>query len=284
MDDKQLHRIRKRFPTYRSGKSTLISDGLEKFYRKVKEKCFGCDCSIFNDAIEYYRWKKINISREEALKIAKNKAGYKEDWLYKPRISPKDFIEFYSETDFYIFRGPYFHRFGGYRWMGRLVDHIPNPKILGYGCGSAVVTEYLLQKYPNYHFTVADIPSLTLDFVRWKKKKYNYPYEILEIGEGRGGIPLTGRYDLIICRDVLEHTPNPLEIVDKFIRHTSPGGVLCIDFFYAEKNSPGYGGDHLPIALSQREQVKKLLNEKTIVLKPIGDTDDYDGLYVLPDK
>ena len=52
--------------------------------------------------------------------------------------------------------------------------------------------------------------------MKWKKDYYKYQYEILEIGKGKEGIPLEKNYDLIICQDVLEHTPNPLEIVESF--------------------------------------------------------------------
>ena len=282
MDDKTLQNISNKFSTYKSGKSTVWLDNSERLHKRIREKLFGIDLSIFDDTIEFCKEVcNSHRSREQALQIAKDKAAHKKLWFIRERTSDKDYMHFYSESHFYIFRQPYSHRFGGFRWFVRLVDHIDNSHVLEYGCGSAILTEYLIRHFPNCEYTVADIPSATLDFIRWKKDKYDCQYEILEIGEGREGIPLERNYDLIICRDVLEHTPNPLEITEELIRHSNPGAVLCIDFLAAGKDV--YVGENLSQALEQREGVKKLLSEQTICLKAIGDTmGDHDGLYVKP--
>lgn len=137
-----------------------------------------------------------------------------------------------------------------------------------------MLTEWFIEKYPNMNYSVADIPSTTLDFVKWKKSKFNYNYTILEIGPGKKGIPLRKNYDLIICRDVLEHTPNPLDIVYSFVNHLSSGGVLVIDFL----NAPG--GENLEMAINQREPVKSFLKKHLIALKPIDEPRGNNGLYV----
>lgn len=186
-------------------------------------------------------------------------------------------MDFYKDMDIYPFRQPYIKRFGGFHWYRNLVLHKKNPKILEYGCGSAILTEYLVKLYPSLKFSVADIPSFTLDFVKWKKKTYQFNYEIKTIGIGKEGIPLSDSYDLIICQDVLEHTPNPLEIVEKFIEVLSPTGVLVIDFLDA------VGGENLEEAVKQRDSVKNLLNSSLIPLKAIDINGTNDGLYVKPE-
>ena len=139
---------------------------------------------------------------------------------------------------------------------------------------SAVLTEWLAQRFPHCRYTVADIPSTTLEFVTWKQAHFNPAYRILTIGPGKEGIPLDERYDLIICQDVLEHTPNPLEIVSSFIEHLSVGGVLVMDFL----NAPG--GENLQAAVEQREAVKQVLSQRLIALKAIDVPARSDGLYV----
>lgn len=218
------------------GRSKCLSDVLEFSLSHVRERIFGIDYSIFDKTIRYYsEVKGVQVSKEEALLRALNKAQHKQAWFNSDRNTLEDKMHFYLEVDVYPFRQPYIKRHPGFRWYRNLVKHLRLPSILEYGCGSAVLTEYLISKYPawNVSYTVADIPSVTLDFVKWKKVTYGYPYEILTIGMGKEGIPLVNTYDLIICQDVLEHTPNPLDIVTSFVEHLSPGGVLVVDFIDA---------------------------------------------------
>jgi len=267
---KTLMKIRKAY-----GRKSNFLDILEYSFKKLREGIVGVDKKIFDKTILYfYEQKGKIINSMDALKIAQNKEAHKQAWFLKKRSSPEDYIKFYKEVEVYPFRQPYNHRLGGFRWYRYLVRHIHQPKILEYGCGSAVLTEYLLSKFPECKYTVADIPSVTLDFVKWKKKKFKYPYKILEIGIGKEGIPLEGLYDLIICTNVLEHTPNPLQIVISFVMHLSPSGVLVIDFV----NDPG--GENLWEAYYQREKVKSFLKRNLISLKAIDEPKEVWGLYV----
>jgi 2-polyprenyl-3-methyl-5-hydroxy-6-metoxy-1,4-benzoquinol methylase len=252
-----------------------LADVLETRYKRLREKCRGIDTRIFDKTIRYYQETRgQTVSPAEALQRALNKERHKQAWFTRDRHNVQEIMAFYQEIDVYPFRQPYVHRLRPYRWYIRLVDHIPQPSILEYGCGSAVLTEKLLATLPQCTYTVADIPSVTLEFVRWKKTAYKYPYHILTIGPGQAGIPLRQPYDLIICQDVLEHTPNPLDIVTAFVQHLSPGGVLVIDFI----NAPG--GENLALAVAQREAVKCYLKAHLIVLKAIDEPGGNNGLYV----
>ncbi len=252
-----------------------LKDRLETLMRKTRERFVGVNTGIFDHTIRYYQETKgAAISRREALGRALDKKRHKDMWFQRERNSIEDIRQFYQEADVYPFRQPFNKRLGGYRWYLRLVEHIPQPSILEYGCGSAILTEYLLTRFPRARFTVADIPSTTLEFVKWKKQTLGLPYEILTIGTGADGIPLRGSYDLIVCQDVLEHTPNPFEIVSAFVEHLSVGGVLVLDFM----NAPG--GENLSAAVEQRESVKELLRTCLHPLKAIDDGGGNNGLYI----
>jgi 2-polyprenyl-3-methyl-5-hydroxy-6-metoxy-1,4-benzoquinol methylase len=252
-----------------------LTDRLETLMRKTRERFVGVNTGIFDHTIRYYQETKgTAISRREALGRALDKKRHKDMWFQRERNSIEDIRQFYQEADVYPFRQPFNKRLGGYRWYLRLVQHIPQPSILEYGCGSAILTEYLLARFPQARFTVADIPSTTLEFVKWKKRTLGLPYEILTIGMGAGGIPLRGSYDLIVCQDVLEHTPNPFEIISAFIEHLSVGGVLVLDFM----NAPG--GENLSAAVEQRESVKELLRTRLHPLKAIDESGGNNGLYI----
>lgn len=252
-----------------------LADRFETAYRSARERLLGVDKRIFDHTIRYYHEAKgVTMTREEALQRALDKQRHKDLWFRRDRGSIDEIRQFYQEADVYPFRQPFNKRRGGYRWYLDLVQHVPRPSILEYGCGSAILTEYLLHHRPDARFSVADIPSTTLEFVKWKQRTLRMPYQILTIGEGPDGIPLRADYDLIICQDVLEHTPNPLEIVTAFADHLTEGGVLILDFL----NAPG--GENLTAAVEQREAVKDLLRTRLRALKAIDDDGGNNGLYV----
>jgi 2-polyprenyl-3-methyl-5-hydroxy-6-metoxy-1,4-benzoquinol methylase len=269
MDTKILHAIKAVY------QHKTFADSMEQRYKRRREKLFGVNRSIFAKTILYYRdTQGKHISPAAALAFALDKNAHKEAWFTQPRNTVDNIMHFYQEVHIYPFRQPYLKRFGGFRWYGHLVKHCNQPRILEYGCGSAVLTEYLQQKFPHYQYTVADIPSVTLDFVKWKQKKFGYDYTILTIGPHKEGIPLRTPYDLIICQDVLEHTPNPLDIVTAFATYLAPGGVLVVDFI----NAPG--GENLPLAVAQRNAVKDYLKEHLLAVKLIDEPGGNNGLYV----
>jgi len=255
-------------------KRSNLADVAEYCLRRGRERILGVDLSIFDKTIEFYaEVYGQQITRREALSRALDKAQLKDAWFRSPRDSVESKMRFYEEIHHYPFVQPYIYRLGGYRWYGNMVKHLNCPSILEYGCGSAVLTEYLVGKFPHATFTVADIPSVTLEFVKWKKQKLGLPYIVLTIGSGSAGIPLVDLYDLIICEDVLEHTPNPLEIVQAFARHLNPGGVLVVNFLV------GRGGYNLLEAADQRDSVKEFLAESLVPLKAIDVPHGNEGLY-----
>ncbi len=163
-----------------------FADRAEVLLGSVKEKICGVDYSVFDKTIAYYKdVKQCNISYKEALHKALDKNAHKQLWFEKSRDSIDDIMIFYQEAEIYPFRQPYLKRFGGFRWYVRLADHIKNPSVLEYGCGSAALTEWLAEKFPICKYTVADIPSTTLEFVKWKKETFGYNYNILTIGSGK---------------------------------------------------------------------------------------------------
>lgn len=243
----------------------------------MREKMLGVDGSVFDPTRLYF--KDVlgeTVTREEALTRAQNKKAHKDAWYVRQRESADDVLAFYQEDDFYLFRHPFNRRFGGLRWYMSLVKDVSEPRILEYGCGCASLTEWLRQRYPHAKYTVADIPSKTLDFVRWRNCRLGTAVDILEIGPGRSGIPLVGEFDLIICEDVLEHTLNPIEIASALVKHLAPCGILVTNFI----DEPG--GENLDTAIQQRDEVKSLLASELEPIKAIDRPRGNNGLYRKP--
>ncbi len=213
----------------------------------------------------------LDISLQEALKIAVyGKEDFKELWFKKERKSEEEYRNFYSESNFYICRLLWAHR--RHSWYEVLLFQNEGDKILKYGAGVRPVAKWLLEKRKNVDITLADIPSSTWKFVKWYfKDKVKY----IEIGLGKDGLPLKEKYNIIICYDVLEHTINPLEIVQHLYEHLADQGKLFINFINA------CGGYNLEEASKQRNEVISFLNNKLCGIKKLEINKNIGrGLYI----
>ncbi len=132
--------------------------------------------------------------------------------------------------------------------------------VLEYGCGIAPIT-YSAIKYGAFHrkdFTIADIPTFTHHFAKWRM--YNEknvhamdlaPYQMSDLKQG---------YDLIFLMTVLEHLPNPVEVLMHLHKNMSAKGVLILDFVLGE----GKGLDTKQ-AIMDREKIVRFLEDNFIL-------------------
>ena len=211
------------------------------------------------------------LSAEETLVRAQAKAAHKQAWFSRPRNIEADYRAFYQEEDWYIFRQPWRYRLYSWHFISKMLP--PHGRMVEYGCGAACLTEWMSRRYPHYQYTVADIPSTSLEFVRFRLRDRKN-VTIKTIGMGKEGLPLTDQYHLIICVDVLEHTFNPEEICEHLCDHLLPGGLLYIDFL-----GSGWGGENLEEARQKRPTALEILCKRLRPLKAINEDDTVWGFY-----
>lgn len=121
-------------------------------------------------------------------------------------------------------------------------------EILEYGCGFAPIATSLFHYQPNkFIITIADIPNFPFHYAKWKLK----PFGIKTIDINPGSLPSLEKYDVIFLITVLEHLPNPLEIIKHLTHHLKHGGLLIFD--YIESEAEGL-------------DTKKSLEERNLVL------------------
>ncbi len=103
-----------------------------------------------------------------------------------------------------------------------------NGAILEYGCGMApVVTSLVYSGQTNYSLTIADIPQFTFHYAKWKLKHF----DVKSIDIDPFALPeLKDNYDTIFLQAVLEHLPNPLDVVKNLTAHLKKGGYLIFDY------------------------------------------------------
>jgi SAM-dependent methyltransferase len=100
--------------------------------------------------------------------------------------------------------------------------------LLDAGCGSqryrphCAHLSYRAQDFGQY--TVAERPMLGQ-----KTEEETYPYGALDYVSDIWNIPeKDGTFDAILCTEVLEHLPYPIETIREFGRLLKPGGVLIL--------------------------------------------------------
>ena len=104
-----------------------------------------------------------------------------------------------------------------------MIPHNIPRKILDFGCGIGVTAFALAEK--GHQVTAMDIRGTgTLEFLKWRCKKYNVPMTFIE---SEGGPPvLSGMYDVIIAMDSIEHIADWRQAVAALSAHLNTGGML----------------------------------------------------------
>ena len=227
----------------------------------------------FRELSAYYRgmtieefWVRYANGREEAAKL----------WGSKPRLGEADYRAFYAETDYFVLRQMYHHRNDSFHTVAAAMRRAGRRGVFcEYGSGVAPVTAFLRPRFPEWRYTLVDLPTPTLAFARWRFREHAN-VEFKEPGFGTD-LPLTSAYDVITCLDVLEHVINPLQVTQHLVEHVKPGGALFVNF------ADDAGEENLVEASAQRSQTIACIDSalRAIVPLDIGGL-ELEAQYVKP--
>jgi SAM-dependent methyltransferase len=104
-------------------------------------------------------------------------------------------------------------------------------RILEYGSGIAPITKGLLKFLPHrqYRFKICDILQINFLYAIYTVGVFkNVEYEILT--PYHNTVNEVNLYDVIICKTVLEHVANPLEVVESFYNSMRPKSLFVFDY------------------------------------------------------
>lgn len=205
--------------------------------------------------------KIIQAYREKRLQAAKL-------WINKPRQQIKQIFSFYSETDYWVYRQTYFNRHKAFLDIALALLLKRKGRFCEYGGGVGPITHWLINKFPNWQYQIVDLDCPVLKFSRWRfRDKTNVGFKIVNSVLP----PLHDNFDVITCKQVLEHVPNPMVIVQQFVKYLNPGGWLFLDYV----NNPGR--ENLTSSAKKRQETLNYLDSHLQAIFKINPNQAHEG-------
>lgn len=106
----------------------------------------------------------------------------------------------------------------------------PFGTLLDCGCGTGLLLERLLRRFPGIECTGLDLTPAMLEAARRK----NLPRTRFVLGDAEDMPQGLGLFDAVICVNSLHHYPSPGRFFKSAARVLKPGGRLIIEDFTAE--------------------------------------------------
>ncbi len=146
----------------------------------------------------------------------------------EPYLWTDDLVRFYEQTDAFLYELVVWNRNANKiairQWMHGVLGRMPaiSLDVLTYGDGIGCDSLYLTQA--GHRVTYCDLGELSRRFAQELFAVAGMPFESRH---DLDALPAES-YDAIVCLDVLEHVPEPANLVEKLARCLKPGGILIV--------------------------------------------------------
>jgi hypothetical protein len=241
----------------------------------------------YDDLCEYY-----NVSKEKTLELSTRSSGRKpsfpssltceavsgmsweEIWDERPRETMEQKMSFYKDIGAWqSFRQCNYRKDFDYGYFyNKFVkgsDHL-----LEYGSGVAPMTNFYIDQVGDQHnmrFSMVEVDCEHYEFAKWRlnKKAPNTNFKFHEVNS-ETPVPNFGKdkFNLICMMDVLEHMPNPHEVMTKVIEHSIPGTTMLETWVDHGDECPGYAD--LEEAEAERGITMELINNNFKLVEDHG--------------
>ena len=112
------------------------------------------------------------------------------------------------------------------RWMGDVLRPFVGDRVLEIGAGIGNITRRLL---PRSRYTATDVNPHYLDYLRNLSQSKPYmDVRPVDLADPGSFAELEGRYDTVVCLNVLEHIPDESRAVQNLASALEPGGLAIV--------------------------------------------------------
>jgi len=202
-------------------------------------------------------------SKAEVEKLFWNKTLSQEAWAKADPQTETEILQFYALNEEPIYTNLlwYVTDVAKYQSQFELLKFCKAHNVktaLDYGGGTGEYCIHLAKHGIN--MTYCDVYGYTWKFSQWRFKKRNLNINMLRAGQD----PL-GKYDLIVCTDVLEHVKNPPKTLATLHEALHSGGFLVATFPFDVRKP-----QHLEENVKYSQTIRVTLSD--MGFKPIGKT------------
>lgn len=170
----------------------------------------------------------------EHLSLGSNVAAEMTKRQLRPFVWSDELADFYSDTDAFLYETIVWNRTPQKnqmrRWIAEFLAHdfVKPVRVLTFGDGLGFDSVHLAQA--GHQVDYFDVSSEAGEFARQLCADNNVSVRFLSDAEEVAD----EAYDVVVCLDVLEHVPDPAELVSSLTRAIRPGGrfVVHAQFWY----------------------------------------------------
>jgi 2-polyprenyl-3-methyl-5-hydroxy-6-metoxy-1,4-benzoquinol methylase len=157
-----------------------------------------------------------------------------EIWFERAPTTPAEIMQFYRDSVPGVAQ-QVFATYGipGEIVLRQLIEHIVDPgeAVLDFGAG---IGSQLIPLIQRCHCTHVDVGGVMFDYASWRYKRRGVDVEMMALADdymehwmgGIAGLQVGRTFDTVICTEVIEHVPDPVQLVKLLAALVRPGGRL----------------------------------------------------------
>ena len=135
-------------------------------------------------------------------------------------------------------------------WIERMAEGLSGKRIVDVGCGGGILTESLAQR--GAVALGIDLGDKALGVARLHKLESGANVDYARVSAEALAVEAPGAFDVVACMELLEHVPQPGEIVAACAKLAKPGGLVVVSTI--NRNPKAYA-----LAVVAAEYVLRLL-------------------------
>ena len=166
-----------------------------------------------------------------------------------------------------------------YRWATALVA---GKRVLDAGCGTGYGSDLLAE-------AAAEVVGIDVDAEAFADRERRHGNVTLSVGDLRALPEELGRFDAVVCFEVVEHLDDPDPALDGLVRVLGPGGILVVSSPNRDVYPPGnpyhkheFRPDELAGALGARLANVRLVRQVDWLATGVFDDDELASSEALP--